>query len=140
MNAQRIVSQIRLKEWAELVKGRISSGQTVKSFCKEHSIHQSTYYHRQKRVREAAITAMVSGQMQKSGTSSSLPPELSAPVIQNYPPIPQGWTELSEVEANAIDSEEGYLLVEVGEFKVRVTHNTNPELLSKTCRMLVQIC
>jgi hypothetical protein len=83
---------------------------------------------------------MVSGQMQKSGTSSSLPPELSAPVIQNYPPIPQGWTELSEVEANAIDSEEGYLLVEVGEFKVRVTHNTNPELLSKTCRMLVQIC
>ena len=36
MNAQRLVSQIRLNEWAELVKERIASGQTAKSFCEEH--------------------------------------------------------------------------------------------------------
>lgn len=139
MNARRLVSQIRLNEWSEQVKERIASGQTVKSFCEEHSIHQSTYYHRQKRVREAAIAAIARDQMQNGASNSSMQTGLSIPSIQNYPSIPQGWTELSEVRSKSKDSEE-YLMIEIGEFKVKVTHNTNPELLSKTCRMLVQLC
>ena len=139
MNTRRIVSQFRLNEWTELVKERIASGQTVKSFCEEHRIHQSTYYHRQKRVRDAAISAMASSQIQNSTQYSSMPSRLSSLNKQTYPSIPQGWTELSELGAPSTDIEE-YLVIEVGDFKVKVTHNTNQELLSKTCRMLVQLC
>ena len=139
MNAKGIVRQFRLKEWAELVKERVASGQTVKSFCEEHGIHQSTYYHRQKRVREAAIKTIAGSQMRNYIPHSSIESRLPSTNTQDYPSIPQGWAEISELGTNSTDMEE-YMVVEVGEFKVKVTHNTNPELFIKTCQMLVQLC
>jgi hypothetical protein len=43
---------MRLSGWSEAVKERLASGQTVTEFCESKGISQTTYYYRQKKVRE----------------------------------------------------------------------------------------
>lgn len=49
----RIKSEVKLKQWVEMVKCRKESGLSVSEWCKENGINLKTYYYRLKRVREA---------------------------------------------------------------------------------------
>ena len=48
----RVKKEIRLAQWAEMVRQRNESGLTVTDWCKENGINLKTYYYRLKRVRQ----------------------------------------------------------------------------------------
>ena len=48
----RVKKEIKLRQWAEMVKCRNESGMTVSEWCKENGINLKTYYYRLKRVRQ----------------------------------------------------------------------------------------
>jgi putative transposase len=138
MDTQRIVTHLRLAEWAELVRERIASGQSVREFCEAHKIHQSTYYHRQKRVREAALKAMSGEQNRDELLSAPIESKVNEVTPTACSPVQVSWAQISEAEIAG--EREGYLIVEVGEYKVKVTNSTDMELLAKTCRTLASLC
>ena len=116
MNTQRIATQVRLSDWADEVKERMASGQTVRAFCEGKGISKATYYYRQKKAREAACTQLLEKQKRKSGL------------------VPIGWTRLAEHKLDA--DAESALTTEAGGCHIKVTASTDSELLAKVCRVL----
>ena len=49
----RIKNEVRLKQWAEMVRQRNESGLNVSQWCRQNGINQKTYYYRLNRVRKA---------------------------------------------------------------------------------------
>lgn len=119
MDTQKVVKQFRLSGWGEAVKERIASGQSIRAFCKENGIGTSTYYYRQRKVREASCVELV--KVQK--TESDL--------------VPSGWAQLAESDPDT--SAENTLTIEIEGCRVTVNDQTDPELLLKVCRTLRSI-
>ena len=49
----RVKKEIRLAQWAEMVRQRSESGLTVTDWCKQNGINLKTYYYRLKRMRQS---------------------------------------------------------------------------------------
>ena len=49
----KVKKEIKLAQWAEMVRSRNESGLTVTDWCKENEINLKTYYYRLKRMRQA---------------------------------------------------------------------------------------
>ena len=49
----KIKNEVKLKQWAEMVRQRNESGLTVADWCRQNGINLKTYYYRLKRVRQA---------------------------------------------------------------------------------------
>ena len=49
----KMKKEVKLVQWAEMVRGRSESGLTVTDWCKQNGINLKTYYYRLKRVRQA---------------------------------------------------------------------------------------
>ena len=115
-DTQKIVTQLRLSGWSEAVKERQVSGQTVSAFCEEEGISQTTYYYRQKKVREAACTELMRAQNREDRA------------------VPGGWVQLAGSEPATVA--ESALTIEVGGVHLTVNGETDMELLAKVCRMM----
>ena len=49
----KIKNEVKLKQWAEMIRQRNESGLTVVQWCTENGVNQKTYYYRLNRVRKA---------------------------------------------------------------------------------------
>jgi len=114
MNTQKIATRFRLSGWCEAVKEQVASGQSIAAFCRENGIHTSTYYYRQRKVREAACAELVK--------------------VQTENAVPSGWAHLAESLPEAVT--ENLLTIEVSGCRITVNNQTDPELLCKVCRAL----
>jgi len=110
-DTQKIVTQLRLSGWSEAVKERLASGQTVSAFCEEKGISQTTYYYRQKKVREAACAELMRAQ---NGEDRA---------------VPSGWVQLAGSEPVTVA--ESTLTIEVGGFHLTVNGETDCALQPK---------
>jgi putative transposase len=115
-DTQKIVTQMRLSGWSEAVKERLTSGQTVTEFCEAKGISQTTYYYRQKKVREAACAELVRTQNHEGKI------------------VPNGWMRLAGSEPETVAG--SALTIEVSGFHLAVNGETDMELLAKVCRMM----
>ena len=55
MNTKLATSQIRLNEWAAIIKDCKSSGQKVDIYCEQHGLSRDAYYYWLRKVKEAAL-------------------------------------------------------------------------------------
>jgi len=58
MNTKTTTSEYRLKQWTKLVQDRDNSGLTIKSYCESIGMAEHSYYHRLRKVREAACNEL----------------------------------------------------------------------------------
>ena len=49
----KVKKEVKLSQWAKMVRQRNESGLTVTDWCKENGINLKTYYYRLKRMRQA---------------------------------------------------------------------------------------
>lgn len=116
MDTQKIVTQMRLSGWSEAVKERLASGQTVTEFCEAKGIRQTTYYYRQKKVREAACIDLMRAQNREDKI------------------VPSGWVQLADPKPETVAA--SALTIEIDGFQLAVNGETDMELLAKVCRMM----
>lgn len=55
MNTKLATSQIRLNEWAAIIKDCKASGQTVDTYCEQHGLSRDAYYYWLRKVKQAAL-------------------------------------------------------------------------------------
>ena len=48
----RVRNEVRMRQWAEMIRCRNESGLSVSEWCEQNGINIKTYYYRLKRVRE----------------------------------------------------------------------------------------
>jgi len=54
MDVQRVTHEIRLQQWAGVIKECHGSGKTIRRWCEEQGISTKSYYYWQRKLREAA--------------------------------------------------------------------------------------
>jgi len=116
MNTREIASEYRLTHWAQAMRDRADRGLSIRAYCEETGIHENTYFYWQRKLREAACS-----EIQPSTEEKRL--------------VPNGWALCVKGEQAQTQG----LTVEVGGCRITVGTETDPELLSKVCRVLKEL-
>ena len=56
MDTRLATRQIRIQQWAAIIKDRTSSGLKVDDYCQQHDISRDAYYYWLRKVKEAALS------------------------------------------------------------------------------------
>lgn len=51
MEVREMTQEVRMASWAEIIRGRQESGQTVREYCAHNGINEKSYYYWQLRIR-----------------------------------------------------------------------------------------
>ena len=102
----KVKKEVKLAQWAEMVKSRNESGLTVTDWCKQNGINIKTYYYRLKRIRQAVCSE-----------------------IGQHDIVPAIQTEESKCE------DENIILI-VGDVKISLPDNFNENTLSRLLGVL----
>ncbi|MDL2214403.1 hypothetical protein LJB76_02435 [Clostridia bacterium OttesenSCG-928-O13] len=119
MDTRQLTYEVRMKHWAEVLRRRRESGQTIRGFCRTEGICEKTYYYWQKRIRLAAGESLLeTNGIQASG---SLAP---APVFASLP-APKA---------------SGVVRVEIGGAVVEIEPGADMAVVQSVLRMLTGQC
>jgi putative transposase len=121
MDTRKIASEHRLKHWAEILRDRQTSGESIKGYCARMGICENVYYYWQRKLREAACREM-----------------LPAQSMDKLAVVPRGWAVCRQ-EKEAVRVSEA-VVIEIGKCRVEATADFDTELLSKVCRTLIALC
>jgi len=58
MNIKDIAVEYRLSHWAQIIKDRSESGQSIKDYCKNAGIHENAYYYWLRKLRISACEGL----------------------------------------------------------------------------------
>ncbi len=119
VNTRGIAKEYRLSHWAQVMRERQESGQSIKGYCRQTGIAVNTYHYWQRKLRASACEALMAGE------SAPLP----------VASAPKGWT-VCEAEKPDVGSA-ATVSIEIGKCRVTVTADADEELLGKVCRVLV---
>jgi putative transposase len=114
MDTQKVTSEYRLSQWAQVIQARLDSGQSVKDFCLANGISRNAYFYWQKKLRKAACTELA-----KTEESRNV--------------VPSGWMQLTPKQ---VQHAKETLDIAINGCHVTVNAETDPELLKKVCRVL----
>ena len=83
MNTQLATMQIRLNEWAEIIKDRCASGLFVDEYCKQHNLSRNAYYYWLRKVKAAALeqAGFVEIPLPKPDTPASEPSHFNTEMV-----------------------------------------------------------
>ena len=56
MDVQKVTAEYRLSQWAQVIKARQESGQTIKDFCQTAGISRYKYFYWQRKLRAVSYT------------------------------------------------------------------------------------
>lgn len=102
MNIKLATTQIRLTEWASIIKDCRSSGLKVDEYCQQHNLSRDAYYYWLRKVKDAAL--------QQAGFV-----ELSVP-------------EKRYVPATEFDTQ---LIIRTAGMELGINNDTPPELITR---------
>ena len=122
MDTRQMAKELRLSYWAGLMRERKQNGLSIKAFCKQIGISYKTYYYWQRKLREAACQELLAHTQ-------------AEPAPSDNSSVPVGWAvcEVSSGNKNT-------LTIEIGGCRVLAADDTAPELLAKTCKVLLALC
>lgn len=100
MDTRLVTKQIRIQQWAGIIKSRVESGLTINEYCNANGLTKHQYYYWLKKVREAAI--------EESGLQ---------------------FIEVPQEDETLTCSQEGSIQIQIGNATVNVNDGTSRKLL-----------
>jgi putative transposase len=121
MTSKQMARQVRLSQWAGIIRERIESGKSIRKWCEEHGVQEKTYYYWQRKLREAACEMI---EQRKA-------PDMLSKGKPLLPP--SGWSLCESTGAgNALET----ITIEIGGCHILIRSGFEPELLKNVCRVL----
>ena len=114
MNAKLATRQIRLNEWAVIIKDCKASGQKVDIYCEQYGLSRDAYYYWLRKVKEAAL--------KQAGFV-----ELSTLISEQTP------FKIMEKGASAFETQ---MIIKINEIEICVNENSSSELVSRTLEII----
>jgi len=136
INTREIAAEYRMSHWAQIMKERNESGLSIKVFCKQIGIAANTYFYWQRKLREAACQQMMPAAQEDRIETGIEPKELVSWPSSSYSPVPAGWTVCTDAKGNQGNSG---ISIEIGNSRISVTADVEPEFLAKVCRVLTAL-
>ena len=117
MDTRGIAREYRITQWQQIITERREKGLTIRAYCRNKGIQESTYHYWQKKLRE--VLAAKAEAVIQDGTLTCMEP--------------RGWLAVrTEPDANASIG----VYVEVNGCWISVDKDTDERLLQKVCRAL----
>ncbi|MDD3077433.1 MAG: helix-turn-helix domain-containing protein [Eubacteriales bacterium] len=113
MDTQKVATEYRMSQWAQIIQARVDSGQSIKDFCQAEGISRNAYFYWLKKLRESACTELV----KKEGARSMSP----------------SWVQLA---SGPMQQATEALKIEINGCHITVTAETDHSLLAKVCHTL----
>ena len=81
-----VTKNMRLSQWADVIRDRKASGLNVAAYCREHNISRNAYFYWQREIKKAAIAEASNMFVEVEPTSCALPVQvpqasMEAPLI-----------------------------------------------------------
>jgi putative transposase len=121
MNTKKMTTEWRMAYWAGKIKERAESGQSIKEYCQTAGIQRNSYFYWQRKLREAASKEIAAKKSQNKSKEIT---------------VPSGWAVCKAAEHK---TNEGKVYIQIGKCRVEAAGETDTELLTKVCRMLIGI-
>ena len=92
MNAREMAQQVRLAQWAGVMRERNESGKSIRLWCNENGINQKTFHYWQRKLRDTACERVneLQGTRQANELQGTRQTDL----------IPSGFTQVTIPNAN----------------------------------------
>jgi len=124
VNTREIAAEYRLAHWTQIMRERMSSGLSIRAYCLQVGISKNTYFYWQKKLRETACQELVAHA------------QTGSPETDNAT-VPTGWA-VCEPALESVHKEKT-LPIEINGCRVLADMDTDPELLAKTCKVLIAL-
>jgi hypothetical protein len=116
-NTRKATREYRLSQWTQIIQAKVDSGKTVKDFCQGKGISKDAYYYWQHELRE-----MAAENLEKAEGLREM--------------VPNGWMQLIPSRPNSTPA---MIDIEINRCLVKVSTETEPELLKKVCLTLLSL-
>jgi len=113
MDTQKVATEYRMSQWAQIIQARVDSGQSIKDFCQTEGLNRNAYFYWLKKLRESACKELV-----KKEEPRSMSP---------------GWVQLA---SEPMQQTTEALKIEINGCHITVTTETDQGLLSRVCHTL----
>ena len=120
MSTREVITQYRIEQWAEIIKDRSVSGETIAEYCLRKGITKTAYYYWLRKLRKSACEQLAVRQSAQAEVSK------------------QGFTEVMLSEPMLPDTNQ--LRIEVGAYKLTVGSGYSTEALVTLLRELGRLC
>jgi len=117
---REIAAEFRLGHWAQIMQDRVTSGQSIRAYCKENGIATNVYFYWQRKLREAAAQQL----------AVSTAPEQSQALV------PNGWAAVQESVPEQLNS----LMLRIGGAEIEVHPGYDEALLASVIKTLSGSC
>jgi len=124
MDTKKVTMEVRLAQWAQVMQDRVSSGQSIATYCAQRGIGRHSYFYWQKKLREA-VAAQLTATAQPEKVGQAL--------------VPRGWAQACVAEETAPE-QAGGLTLRIGGAEIEVRQGYDEGLLASICRTLTGIC
>ena len=129
MDTRRAATEIRLSQWAQIVQGRMESGESIKAYCQAVGVSRNTYFYWQRKLR-SAVCERLAGNLENTpaariGVPGFAEVKLAEP---QTPPVLLG------------TGEPGQMHVEMAGVKITVDNTYPPEKLAALLREFLRSC
>lgn len=111
MNTQLATQQIRLNQWAAIIKDRNESGMIIDEYCKLHNLSKNAYYYWLRKVKAAALEQ--AGFVEVSLPQISEEAQVSVPVVFQT-----------------------QMVIKTGSFELNINSDTPSDLLAKALEVI----
>jgi transposase-like protein len=126
MDTRSLTTEYRLGQWAQILKERSMSGQSIRAYCKEAGIAECVYYYWQKKLREAASREIASHRTDNPATSKAPKGGALCASAETYP---VGHASVSTT-----------VRIEIGQYRIGVEAGADAETLSMVLRVIGSQC
>ena len=103
------------------MQARVESGLSITKFCEREGMHVNRYHYWQRRLRCTAIKEL----------------EAAQPEIAQLPPA--GWAQVRAAEETE-KTGSSEVTIEIGKCRITANESVPSELLTKVCKVLVELC
>lgn len=117
----KITHEIRLKQWASIIRECRNSGMTVKAWCLENNVNNKQFYYWQHRVREETYKAIEKYEPNKPANFVQLP----VPAFVDSSENPTSFT--------------ADMIVHIGNNVLELSNTVSEELLSKVLKVMSDV-
>ena len=124
MTSKELAQKVRLEQWAQAMRERSESGESVRAWCASNGINEKTFYYWQRKLREAAA-------QQLAGAAE--------PRKDQQTLIPNGWAQACIAE-ECTAAQAGSLTLRVGGAEIEVRQGFDEALLASVIKTLSRSC
>ena len=137
IDTREIAKEYRMGHWAQIMKDRIESGLSIKSYCETQGIHQNVYHYWQRKLRTATYE-MTTERSQTAGMPIQGFTEVK--IMEQGEASPQSVESPQALQSVHSPQALGQIIIEVSGYKITANSGYPPETLASVLRGLTQQC